>query len=75
MHLFLRNKMKTGTILGLRLFLRMSIIFFGVGLVSCASTQSTVKEMHSESQYVGDFGGNGEHVHELHYKNKKVQEH
>ncbi|HAT1722182.1 TPA: hypothetical protein I8Y83_002730 [Legionella pneumophila] len=65
--------MKTGNTSCLRLFLAMSIIFWGVALVSCTSTQSIPKEAHPEGLYAGDFGGNGEHVHELH--NKKVQEH
>ncbi|KTC67739.1 hypothetical protein [Legionella bozemanae] len=64
--------MKTRTASGL-LFWTMCIGFWGIGLVSCTSTQSIPKEAHPESQYAGGFGGNGEHVHELH--NKKVQEH
>ncbi|CCD08915.1 conserved exported protein of unknown function [Legionella pneumophila subsp. pneumophila] len=63
--------MKTGTVLGLRLFLAVSIGFWGMGLVSCASTQATTEESHPESQYAGGFGGNGEHIHELHPKKAK----
>ena len=64
--------MKIRTMLGLKLFLAMCIGFLGMGLMSCSSTQSSAKETHPEGQYAGGFGGNGEHVHELH--NKKTQE-
>ena len=48
----------------LRLLFLISICCLGLGLMSCASIQSTTTENHPEHGYDGGFGGDGGHNHQ-----------